>query len=212
MNLFFLNIDPKQCAQEHCDKHVVKMVLEIVQMLYTAHHLNGNGNGLPEFAYKLSHAKHPISIWIRECFENWNYAINVAKYLSEEYTYRYNKIHSCQKHIEWLLLNTPKFKKGNYKVDQTFSYNKEFESMGMTPVPLAMPDECKRIDNFSTKNDNFSTKNDNFSLKNDNFSLKNGTIISYRNYYIMKKRKFARWTSRIIPRWYTSINLRKIFN
>jgi hypothetical protein len=181
MNLFFLNIDPKKCAQEHCDKHVVKMVLEIVQMLYTAHHLNGTI--LPKFAYKISHVKHPTSIWIRSCVENWNYAISVAKYLSEEYTYRYNKIHSCQKHIEWLILNTPKFIKGTFKINQSFSYDKDFESMGMTPVPLAMPDECKL----------------------------NGTIESYRNYYIMKKRSFAIWTSRTIPRWYTSINLRKIF-
>jgi hypothetical protein len=186
MNLFFINVDPKKCAEEHCDKHVVKMVLEIVQMLYTALHINGNstGNGLPEFAYKISHVKHPTSIWIRSCFENWNYAITVAKCLSEEYTYRYNKIHSCQKHIDWLLLNTPNFSKGVFKIDQSFSSNKEFESMGMTPVPLAMPDECKL----------------------------DGTIDSYRNYYIMKIQPFARWTSRPIPRWYTSINLRKIFN
>ena len=185
MNLFFINVDPKKCAEEHCDKHVVKMVLEIVQMLYTAVHINGtsNGNCLPDFAYKISHIKHPTSIWIRTCFENWNYAISVAKYLSEEYTYRYNKIHSCQKHINWLLLNKPKFIQGTFKIDQSFSYNKEFESMKMTPVPLAMPDECKL----------------------------NGTIESYHNYYIMKKQPFARWTSRTIPRWYTSINLRKFF-
>ena len=168
MNLFFLNVDPKKCAEEHCDKHVVKMILEIVQMLYTAHRLDGND--LPDFAYRLSHVNHPISIWIRTCFENWNYAINVAKYLSKEYTYRYHKIHACEKHITWLLLNTPKFSKGTFKPDQSFSYkanavyNKEFESIGMTPIPLAMPDECKLSD----------------------------PIYSYRNYYIMKKRRFAK--------------------
>ena len=183
MNLFFLNVDPKKCAEEHCDKHVVKMILEIVQMLYTAHRLDGND--LPDFAYRLSHVNHPISIWIRTCFENWNYAITLVKYLSQEYTYRYNKIHSCEKHITWLSLNKPPtFKKTSFKkIDQTFSYNKYFESMGMTPIPLAMPDECKKCD----------------------------PIDSYRNYYIMKKRSFARWTSRPVPRWYNFINLRKYF-
>ena len=187
MNLFFLHFDPKKCAEAHCDKHVVKMVLELVQMLYTAHHICGTD--LPEFAYKISHVKHPTSIWIRTCFENWNYAISVAKYLSKEYTYRYNKIHACEKHITWLLLNTPKFSKGTFKPDQSFSYkanavyNKEFESIGMTPIPLAMPDECKLSD----------------------------PIYSYRNYYIMKKRRFARWTSRPSPTWYTFLNLRKLF-
>ena len=194
MNLFFLNIDPKKCAEEHCDKHVVKMVLEIVQMLYTAHHLHGNP---PDFAYRISHVKHPISIWIRLCYANYSYAVQVAKYLSIEYTYRYDKIHSCQKHIEWLLINVPKFNTNlclsdtntnlchsdtntnlRYSSTTILSYNKDFESMGMTPVPLAMPIECKLSD----------------------------PILSYRKYYIMKKQYFARWTSRPIPRWYTPVN------
>ena len=182
MNLFFLNVDPKKCAEEHCDKHVVKMVLEIVQMLYTAHHLYGNP---PDFAYRISHVKHPISIWIRICYANYSYAVQVAKYLSIEYTYRYDKIHSCKKHIDWLLLNVPKFNNNiSYSSTTVLSYNKDFESMGMTPVPLAMPMECK--------------------LSN--------TILSYRNYYIMKKQYFAKWTSRPIPRWYTPVNIRTYFN
>jgi len=180
MNLFFLNVDPKQCAEEHCDKHVVKMVLEIVQMLYTAHHLQGNP---PDFAYLISHVKHPTSIWIRTKYENYLYAVTVAKYLSIEYTYRYHKIHSCQKHIDWLIINFPKFKETPYNPITKLTYNKHFESMGMTPVPLAMPDECKLED----------------------------PIESYRNYYMMKKIYFARWTSRIIPRWYTNLNIRKYF-
>jgi len=28
MNIFFLDTDTKQCAKYHCDKHVVKMILE----------------------------------------------------------------------------------------------------------------------------------------------------------------------------------------
>ena len=36
MNIFFLSWDPKLCAQEHSDRHVVKMILETAQMLYTA--------------------------------------------------------------------------------------------------------------------------------------------------------------------------------
>jgi len=37
MNLFILSTDPVQAAQAHCDKHVIKMILETCQMLYTAH-------------------------------------------------------------------------------------------------------------------------------------------------------------------------------
>jgi len=37
MNIFYLNKDPKVCAEQHCDKHVVKMIVEYAQLLSTAH-------------------------------------------------------------------------------------------------------------------------------------------------------------------------------
>jgi hypothetical protein len=37
MNIFVLHPNPKKAARFHADKHVVKMILESVQMLYTAH-------------------------------------------------------------------------------------------------------------------------------------------------------------------------------
>lgn len=37
MNLFLLDLNPKKAAQAHADKHVVKMLLEACQLLYTAH-------------------------------------------------------------------------------------------------------------------------------------------------------------------------------
>ncbi len=37
MNIFVLHLNQRQAAQWHVDKHVVKMLLETVQLLYTAH-------------------------------------------------------------------------------------------------------------------------------------------------------------------------------
>ena len=37
MNIFLLDLDAIKCAQAHGDKHVVKMLLEACQLLYTAH-------------------------------------------------------------------------------------------------------------------------------------------------------------------------------
>jgi hypothetical protein len=37
MNIFYLDEDPKICAQYHCDKHVVKMIIEYAQLFSTAH-------------------------------------------------------------------------------------------------------------------------------------------------------------------------------
>jgi len=41
MNIFFLDFDVKKCAEYHCDKHVVKMILETAQLLCSAHHVTG---------------------------------------------------------------------------------------------------------------------------------------------------------------------------
>ena len=49
MNIFYLHNDPEICAAYHCDKHVVKMILELVQMLYTAWQIN-NDSDVPESA------------------------------------------------------------------------------------------------------------------------------------------------------------------
>ena len=39
MNIFILNNDPVLAAQEQCDKHVVKMIVESAQMLSTVHRM-----------------------------------------------------------------------------------------------------------------------------------------------------------------------------
>lgn len=39
MNIFYLSHDPREAAAFHCDKHVVKMIVETAQMLSTAHRL-----------------------------------------------------------------------------------------------------------------------------------------------------------------------------
>lgn len=33
MNIFVLDLDITKCAEYHCDKHVVKMILETTQLL-----------------------------------------------------------------------------------------------------------------------------------------------------------------------------------
>jgi hypothetical protein len=178
MNLFFLHPDPKKCAEQHCNKHVVKMILELVQMLYTCHRFFGTD--LPENGYKSFNPKHPTNLWIQDSENNYNYAVTLAKYLCIEYTHRYNKIHKCQDHVDWLSLNIPVFKERSIYTPETYiSYNKKLQSAGMTPVPLAMFDDVKVPD----------------------------TILAYRNYYNVYKRRFAKWTNRDPPFWFSEINI-----
>jgi hypothetical protein len=172
MNLFFLDIDPKKAAQYHCDKHVVKMILELVQMLFTAHRVHGTK--LPEHSFQAFNPQHPTVIWVRLCIENYNYTADVAYYLTQEYTLRYNKIHACEKHVHWLRANVPVFKKVSVYSDKVkLVTNEEFETRGMTPVPLAMPPD----------------------------SMKDDPIKSYRFYYNLHKKRFATWKT-VVPKWY----------
>ena len=34
MNIFLLSLNPEEAAEFHCDKHVIKMILETTQLLY----------------------------------------------------------------------------------------------------------------------------------------------------------------------------------
>jgi hypothetical protein len=124
MNIFILDEDPKTCAQMHCDKHCVKMILETAQLLCGVHHIIEPSVDIP---YKLSHKNHPCSIWARECIENYVWLCDLGVELCKEYTHRYNKRHKSQDIIEWCIVNTPNL----------------LENGKMTPFKLAMPDECK---------------------------------------------------------------------
>ena len=59
MNIFFVDRDPEQCARDHCDKHVCKMVIEYGQLLSTAHRVL-DGDDAPDEVYKIAHKNHPV--------------------------------------------------------------------------------------------------------------------------------------------------------
>jgi hypothetical protein len=97
MNIFFLDFDPKQCCVMHTNKHTIKMILEYIQLLCSAHHICGSMN--PEFEppYKLTHKNHPCAKWTRESLSNYKWLVEVTKELCKEYTYRYGKVHKSER-------------------------------------------------------------------------------------------------------------------
>lgn len=121
MNIFYLDENVEKCAQYHCDKHVVKMILESAQLLCSAHWVNSK-----EAPYKLSHKNHPCAIWVRESFSNYKYLCDLGLELCKEYTYRYGKRHKSQDVIEWCVTN-----------------NVNICDKGFTEPPKAMGDEFK---------------------------------------------------------------------
>jgi len=124
MNIFFLHPDPRRCARWHCDKHVVKMLLETCQLLYTCHWII---DGMPDFSgaprakgadvggYRKSHMNHPCAKWVRLSLTNYVWLATLGLELLREYEFRYGycgtgkqkKIHGCAAHIQWLYLNRP---------------------------------------------------------------------------------------------------------
>jgi len=128
MNIFHLDKDPVLCAQYHCDKHVVKMILETGQMLCTAYQRH---YGLKDDLYKPAYPHHPMTKWVGDSGGNFYFTIKLFDALLTEYTSRYNKVHKTSKII--LLFNSKYKKWDNMEGDFT------------TP-PLCMPDEYKLDD------------------------------------------------------------------
>jgi hypothetical protein len=124
MNIFYLHNNPETCAQYHVDKHVVKMILEYAQLLSTAHRVldgtqiqttNEKGRkktiySLPDerdsHLYQATHINHPSAKWTRHSIHNYQWLYQMWLALMEEYTFRYEKIHTCEK-LKLALANTP---------------------------------------------------------------------------------------------------------
>lgn len=181
MNIFYLDPDPKTCAEMHISKHVVKMIIEYAQLMSTAHRvldgeeytaLTANGRRIKRWRmndpvmestlYKASHINHPSAIWCRQTLQNYVWLYRMWFYLLQEYTYRYGRQHECAKLRAALYLTPEKIKVGEF----------------FPPTP-AMPDHVK---------------------------IPGNSLASYHNYYNISKRGFASWqgkvNSRPTPEWY----------
>jgi hypothetical protein len=108
MNIFCLDSDPVQAAKFHCNKHVVKMIVETYQCLGSAVIRHGaqpqdmplTAKGTP---LKGGYHNHPSTRWVGDSRSNFNWTIQLGLELCREYTYRYDKRHSCQTGIEHLV-------------------------------------------------------------------------------------------------------------
>lgn len=107
MNIFVLDKHPVIAAKYNCDKHVVKMVVELFQQLGSAMIRHGAKpeqmpltlKGTP---LKGGYHNHPCTLWCGDTRINYMWASTHAIALCEEYTARYGKIHSCEAGIKQL--------------------------------------------------------------------------------------------------------------
>lgn len=182
MNIFYLDKDIKKSVQYHCDKHVVKMVIESIQLLATAYYTQFGfisydnlekqdlkmmkEDVFKDFPrnpnYRISHVHHPSSKWVSSSIKNWNWLLEFGLELSKEYTRRYNREHATHKCYIWMKNNPPKF----------------LQNTPWTHPPLCMPDIYKSED----------------------------YVKSYRLYYFKEKSHFAVWNKlNNKPQWFSNM-------
>jgi len=180
MNIFYVHSDPVICAQQHVDKHVVKMILQYAQLLSTAHRLldgtmsvGTSASGRKKTSYILSddrndvlysatHGNHPSAKWTRHTRANYEWLFKLWIELMREYHYRYGKIHASMrlaKHLKNPPTNIP-------------------TSEGFSAPWRAMPDEYK------------------FDRNEPEYTVK-----SYRAYILGAKSQMLKWKNRQTPDW-----------
>ncbi len=130
MNIFYLDSCPIQSAKMLCNKHIVKMGLESVQMLATI---------LPQdiAPVKHTHVNHPSTIWCRQSFAQYKWLMEHAAAIFVDYSRRYLKRHKTE--LDFFTIK----RIIDAKVDSG-DINRLFPSCNLfTQPPQCMPDEYK---------------------------------------------------------------------
>jgi hypothetical protein len=181
MNIFVVDNCPKIAAQNLCNKHVVKMIVETAQMLSTAHRVldgtpyidkTAHGRKVTRYRHwytnfetnlcKAAMINHPCTKWCMTSIANYRWLYEHGCELMSEYTFRYNKTHAMERLYKLFLIAEPGYLHIN-------------GMMNFTPFAQAMPDKYKDKD----------------------------AVVAYRNYYIGDKARLAQWTKRNPPEWYS---------
>ena len=121
MNIFYFDENVDECARDHCDAHVVKMILESAQILCTVLWMNDI-----HAPYRSTHNNHPCTVWANQSLSNWNWLKMLAEALNQEYKYRFNHDRNHKSYDVIVTLNPPPI------ID-----------LGLTERPQVMPDEYK---------------------------------------------------------------------
>ena len=185
MNIFVLDKDPRRAAEAHCDKHICKMILESGQMLSTAHWFGWQRMLKAPSGLK----QRDLMVWLRD---------NVREDLQPLWKMTHVG-HPCTKwtqhvwgnymwHSRLGLALCEEYTRRYGREHKSHEYHRwlnrhippTFEStvedpVGMTPFAVCMPDECK---------------------------IPGDPVESYRNYYNLKKVRFARWRYTEKPTWF----------
>lgn len=128
MNIFILDYDKKLNAKAHTNSHIIKMPVELVQILCT--NLTSFGYNVP---MKPTHLNHPSSVWCRDSYDNMLYTYELAEELCKEYSFRYGKKHQVETYLEEIF-------------DMILDSERFVESIGLTDFAKVVPEHCMKED------------------------------------------------------------------
>ena len=146
MNIFILDERPLWAAQMHCDKHLPKMCVELLQQLGSALRRHGatdeqmplTQKGTP---LKGGYPNHPCTRWVGDSRANFQWAADHAIGLCLHFNKRYGKRHFCET--------------GIIQMNDMANMIPDGE---LTPFAQAMPDEYKNDDAVKAYRDYYHYK------------------------------------------------------
>lgn len=210
MNIFVLSQDPREAAQMHLDKHVVKMIIEYAQLLSTAHRLldgrfevhqgpntkpkkfwllEGESVGEEVFLAEGDHLLDPDLVTLN-CYM-YKLVVQNPKCYSLSH-----QNHPCavwaretDTNYRWLYslfeATSHEYTHRYGKIHKTWAELKDF--LRNPPKNIAAGD----LTQFP-------------QAMGDEFKVTNDPVAAYRNYYLGPKAEFARWTNRAVPTWFST--------
>ena len=194
MNIFYLDKDPKVCAEMHVDKHCVKMIVEYAQLLSTAHRvLDGiQVVGLSKSGRKQTRYEIKVVGLSRSGRTRYEISDNRDGIL-------YSATHINHPSAIWVRQSIP-----NYIwlaellemlcIEYTYRYDRvhKVESSGL----------MQTLKNNFPKNIPSGKWSEPTPAMPDDIKVEHDSISSYRNYYIKNKVHIAKWKGRSTPSWF----------
>ena len=202
MNIFFLHQAAASAAALHCDKHLVKMILESTQILYAVLSMldivlpDTDFDGVEVTPYKPTHKHHPSVLWVLGGHSHFSWLLELAQQLCTRYSSVYSNTHKCERHLSHIK---------NWVTELDLPVNCSVDKWLQRLADMDIPQKC--IDACSDKAATASppegcefgvvcaeSKQDDVTSESllcrtdDQLDL----VLSYRNYYALKaKRMFV---------------------
>ena len=191
MNIFALHPNQRKAARWHVDKHIVKMLLEYCQLLYTAHWVlhyaqlklcksaiqlskvqktlsvpesmlsAPTSNTRDEQGYRPCHVHHPSAKWTRATLGNYMWLAQLGLEVAYEYRYRFN--------------------------NKEHSCEKHIKWLFENPPPQIRP---------------YPRRGFSIAMA-DEYKISKDPVVCYRHFYrtSKKERGLIKYTGRHIPHW-----------